>query len=145
MGANPLRRVLLVEDDEVVARLGRRILERAGFTVSPVLSAEGALDVALSEYDVVVTDVGLPGMSGRQLVRQLRERSPNLPIVVASGYAEGSDDHVGDLPPDVVFIQKPFSPRSLVAGVVDVLARRARPSDDGASGPGGKRDAVMGS
>ena len=116
--------VLLVEDDPNVARVARRILERAGFAVHHAPDAESAL--ALIEqgrtFDVMLTDVGLPGMSGRHLVDELRRRGNPMPTVVMSGYAEGGEEMPGELPIDVEFVQKPFTADSLLAALRRSLA-----------------------
>ncbi len=109
-------RVLVVEDDASVRRAVTRILERSGLAVEAVGRAEEALEAlgAGTPVDLVLTDLVLPGMGGRTLVDHLRDVRPELPLVVMSGYAEGSPGQRGDLPPDIAFIQKPFDPVELV-------------------------------
>jgi signal transduction histidine kinase/CheY-like chemotaxis protein len=116
--------VLLVEDDEDVRHATTRILQRAGLTVVGVERAEDALALlGKGRLDLLVTDLVLPEMSGRSLVDRVRREHPELPIVAMSGYAAESPGRRGDLPREVDFIQKPFSPSALVRTVQRNLGR----------------------
>ena len=100
------RRVLLVED-EVILRLSvSDMLERLGCSVVGVGSAEDALEVLSRSdaFDLVVTDLGLPGMSGDELAAEIAGRDSKLPVVIASGYARPPGQATG-----VQFITKPYS------------------------------------
>ncbi len=118
------RAILVVEDTEDVARVIRKILERAGYAVTEAPDAETALalmeDVG-GEIDLVLSDFGLPGMSGRVLVDRLRATWPGLPCIVASGYAADSPGDRGNLPADLPFLQKPFTAEALLEVVHDVM------------------------
>jgi CheY-like chemotaxis protein len=116
--------VLLVEDEELVRRLARRALEACGYAVLEASDASQAL--ALSEggaaaIDIVVTDVIMPGMSGRELVTQLSAARPGLRILYMSGYTDNAIAHRGILDEGTHFIQKPFTMRALAQKVRDVL------------------------
>ena len=111
-----LRRVLLAEDDATVRLTVRQMLEASGYEVVDVENGEVALAAFEAEggrFDVLVSDVVMTGLSGRDLARTLRERRSDLRVLFISGYAR--DEHeagirVGD---DDAFLQKPFSLRSL--------------------------------
>jgi len=120
------RRILIVEDDDAVRRVAVRILERVGMTVAAVGSAEEGLERLGGEhdFDLLLTDLVLPGMSGRALVDRLRTGGSDVPILVMSGYAADSPGERGDLPGDVAFIQKPFTPKALTQAVREVMSRR---------------------
>ncbi|GAB6388228.1 PAS domain-containing protein [Stutzerimonas marianensis] len=80
-------KILFVEDDPTLRMLTGEVMEELGHQVSPCDSAEEALEqLARREFDVLLTDVGLAGMSGIELARQARARHPSLSIVIASGY-----------------------------------------------------------
>jgi PAS domain S-box-containing protein len=115
--------VLLVEDEELVRRLARRALEACGYTVIEASDASQAL--AFSEgaapIDIVVTDVIMPRMSGRELVQQLSTARPGLRILYMSGYTDNAIAHRGILDGGTHFIQKPFTMRALARKVRDVL------------------------
>ena len=116
--------VLLVEDDGSVRAVARRILERAGYTVIEAASGGEALklfDARGAEIDVVLTDMVMPGMSGRELAVKLRERNPSLRALFMSGYTEDSVLLLGMADPGAAFIQKPFSARSLTERLREVL------------------------
>jgi CheY-like chemotaxis protein len=116
------RSVLLVEDEEAVRRLTKRALQRAGWEVYAVDSAEAALERLLHPGDaagppgVLLSDIMLPGMHGTELVRMARAMWPNLPAVLVSGYTDSA--LLGDLTAQgVLFLTKPFRLRELVACV----------------------------
>jgi PAS domain S-box-containing protein len=98
------RRILLVEDEVVLRMSTTDMLERLDCFVSGVGSGEQALDL-LSRgvaFDLLLTDLGLPGMNGEELAAEVRKKFPNLPVVIASGYGR-SESH------GVHFISKPYS------------------------------------
>jgi len=110
--------ILLVEDEEVVREFAGAVLDRAGYRVHA--AADGAEALELYErlggrVHALVTDLVMPGIGGRELRDRIHARDPRLPVVFMSGYAdEPLEPEPGD---DVDFLQKPFSPRSLVAAV----------------------------
>ncbi len=117
--------VLLVEDDDGVRQLTRRILEDFGFGVLEARNGSEALthlDAGSPRIDAVVSDVVMPGMGGRELVGRLRLRRPDLPVLFLSGYTgdEVSDEVRGQL--HQAFLQKPFSPDALGAALEELLA-----------------------
>jgi two-component system cell cycle sensor histidine kinase/response regulator CckA len=120
--AQAARCVLLVEDEDAVRRLIQRALQRAGWVVSAVDSAEAALDRLPHPGNptglpsVLVSDIMLPGMDGTELVRAARAMWPDLPAVLVSGYTDSA--LLGDLTEQgVAFLTKPFSLREPVACV----------------------------
>ncbi|WP_455825231.1 response regulator [Pseudomonas graminis] len=99
--------ILVVEDDAIVRMLIVDVLEELEFTVVEAADAEEALKIvenASQVIDLMMTDVGLPDMDGKQLATKVRELRPALPILFASGYAENID-----VPPGMQVIAKPFS------------------------------------
>ena len=100
------RRVLFVEDEVVLRMSTTDMLERLGCSVAGVGSGEAALDLLAQEqeFDLLLTDVGLPGMSGEELAAKVREKYPSLPVVIASGYGRS-----GTQADRMHFISKPYS------------------------------------
>jgi len=118
-----MKRILIVEDDMQIARNLRDFLEVAGFEATVVGDGSAALASARGERpDLVVLDLGLPGMDGLDVARELR-RGSTIPIVMLTARGEESDRIVGlELGADD-YLVKPFSPRELVARVRAVLRR----------------------
>jgi len=119
----PRRTILLVEDEPFVRKATCSILESAGFEV---LSAEDAQE-AMKVYeeckrgiDLVITDMGLPGRTGQQLGQDLREHSPEVVVLVTSGYANPEDEK--EVPGShTYFLPKPYSKRTLVEKIERIL------------------------
>ncbi|ROO02708.1 response regulator [Pseudomonas fluorescens] len=106
MSATPST-ILVVEDDNIVRMLIVDVLEELEFEVLEADGSEQALQVlkdATKHIDLMMTDVGLPGMDGRELATEARKLRPALPILFASGYAESID-----VPAGMHVIGKPFS------------------------------------
>ncbi|GAB4144549.1 MAG: hypothetical protein Fur0037_12330 [Planctomycetota bacterium] len=81
------KRVLVVDDEDVVCRSYERVLTRSGFEVEKAMSGRQALErVASKDFDVMFADLRMPGMDGLQVVRELRSTHPNMPVVVITGY-----------------------------------------------------------
>jgi two-component system, cell cycle sensor histidine kinase and response regulator CckA len=116
--------VLLVEDEEQVRKLTRRILERLGYTVVEAEDGEAALRVyaeAAAPIDLLLTDVMMPRMGGNDLVASLREDHPSLKVVYMSGYPGDALSQPGSATRDSVFVQKPFTPEALAHAVRGLL------------------------
>jgi DNA-binding response OmpR family regulator len=117
--------VLVVDDDPTVSDVVRRYLERDGFVVES--TADGAATLAAAAArppDLVVLDLGLPGLDGLEVCRQLRSHGP-VPIVMLTARGSETDRILGlELGADD-YVTKPFSPRELVLRVQSVLRRAA--------------------
>jgi DNA-binding response OmpR family regulator len=126
----PSASLLLVEDEPSVGALVRTYLERSGYRVAWVRTGEDALaDTQRNAYDLVILDIGLPGIDGFDVCRLLRARS-RVPVVMLTARDEESDRVAGlELGADD-YVSKPFSPRELAARVKAVLRRTARPEDE---------------
>jgi two-component system, OmpR family, alkaline phosphatase synthesis response regulator PhoP len=118
-----MKTVLVVEDEPEIARLVRDYLEHAGFTVLTAADGETAMhQVRTVKPDLMVLDLGLPGMDGLDVTRSVRSFS-GMPIIVLTARADESDRIVGlELGADD-YVVKPFSPKELVARVRAVLRR----------------------
>ncbi|HTU11106.1 MAG TPA: ATP-binding protein [Allosphingosinicella sp.] len=113
-------RILLVEDNEEVGQFAEQLLEELGHDVVRVLSGEEALDRALADkFDLVFTDVVMPGMSGLELAARLAEQRPGLPVILTTGYSdEIATSGAGGLP----VIPKPYTPEVLSEAIAIALA-----------------------
>ena len=116
--------VLLVEDDGSILKLGKRILEGLGYVVLSTNSPREAIKLAeehAGEVNLLITDVVMPEMNGRELSEQLQSLYPNLKILFMSGYTADVIAHRGVLEDGVCFISKPFSKKDMAVKVRDVL------------------------
>ena len=127
-----MKTVLVVDDEPKIIQLARDYLEHAGFAVLTARDGKTALaGVRSAKPDLVILDLGLPGMDGLDVTRAVRKDS-NVPIVMLTARGEESDKLVGlELGADD-YITKPFSPKELVARVRAVL-RRAESAREGPS------------
>ena len=117
--------VLVVEDEEGLRRLTRRLLVRQGYTVLVAANADEA-SVVFEEnpsIDLLLTDVVMPGASGPELVTRLVERRPTLKVLYMSGYTDDAIVHHGVLDPGIAFLHKPFTSESLGLKIREVLSR----------------------
>jgi PAS domain S-box-containing protein len=117
-------RVLVVEDNDVVRTLTCEILGQHGYEVESDAHPEEALARAAREtepYDLLVTDVVMPEINGRELAEQLRERWPDMRVLFISGYTDDAMIASGMLAPGSRFLQKPFTLQALAQAAHDVL------------------------
>jgi two-component system, cell cycle sensor histidine kinase and response regulator CckA len=118
--------VLVVEDSPDLAEVVRRLLTRAGCQVT--VTHDGARALAVVDggepVDLVITDVVMPGLTGPEMVQQLYERRPDLPVIYTSGYTAGMLGHRDHVDADAILVEKPFTNDRLLDAVDEVLARR---------------------
>ena len=116
--------VLLVEDEDAVRALAAHALRLAGYRVIAAASGCEALERSAGldgRVHVLVTDVVMPGMNGRELAERLTSTRPDTRVLFVSGYAGDSVFERGDEVRGSAFLSKPFTPASLVAKVREVL------------------------
>jgi CheY-like chemotaxis protein len=116
--------ILLVEDEEMVRMLARRILEECGYSV--LEAGNGAEALALCDkheghIDMLMTDVVMPHMGGRELAERMAQMYPEMRILFTSGYTDDAVVRHGVIETGMNFIQKPFTPDGLAQKVREVL------------------------
>jgi DNA-binding response OmpR family regulator len=119
--------ILLVDDDKGVRSVSRIVLQGAGYVVVEASEGEEALaDVRERKLtiELLVTDVVLPRMSGKELSLKLKEICPNVRILYVSGYTANVISHHGILDAGVDFLQKPFSSLEFLSKVREILDRQ---------------------
>ncbi len=115
--------VLLVEDDAAVRTPALRMLKRLGYEAMSHASGAEALAALPGRIDLLITDVVMPGMNGRELAERLARLRPGLRVLYASGYTQNVIAHHGVLEPGIEFLAKPYSLDSLARRVREVLER----------------------
>ena len=123
--------ILLVEDDEQLRLLSSSVLAHCGYNVLVASTPEEALAICRSaSHDIrlLVTDVVMPRMNGRQLAEQVQRIRPGMRVLYISGYTSDAIVHYGVLDPGLWFLPKPYTLSSLIAKVRQVLDSAAEPS-----------------
>ena len=113
--------VLLVEDDHAVRHVIESMLKKSGYSVLPCSSPTEALDMTqdrLAAIDLLITDVTMPGLSGPQLVKEIRSIRAELPFLFISGYSDSLTNHIPG-----PYLQKPFTQDVLASKVREALRR----------------------
>ncbi|HEB11877.1 MAG TPA: response regulator [Spirochaetales bacterium] len=120
--------ILLVEDEESLRKMAGRILEGYGYSVIEATDGMDALKIITKgdrlKIDLLVTDVVMPEMGGKELADKLTAEYPRLSVLYISGYTDNAIAHHGVLDEGVSLLQKPFSPQSLAEKVRGVLDNR---------------------
>ena len=131
-GSEGKETILLVEDEPVVRELARIVLSEQGYSVIEAQDSENAVRLAAvhgAKIDLLLTDVVMPGMSGRDLAKQLTARLPNLRVLFMSGYTYNVIAENGTLEEGLSFLQKPFTPKALAQRVRETLDRPSVAAD----------------
>ena len=116
--------ILLVEDDEIMRRLTRQLLEEQGYTVKEAKDGKSALEYAgggLGEINLLLTDVVMGGMDGLELAARLTETNPALKVVFMSGYSGELIAFRGVREQDITLLQKPFTRTALLNAIQAAL------------------------
>jgi CheY-like chemotaxis protein len=118
--------VLVVEDEQEVRKLAVRVLKRQGYMVLEASQGDDALRLCEEHnrpIQLMVTDVVMPGMDGRELTNRLMLLHPEIKVLYMSGYTDNTIAHHGVLEAGLHYIQKPFSVDGLARKVTEVLDR----------------------
>ncbi len=129
--------VLLVEDEPALREVARRILTRNGYRV--ITAGDGFEAIRVTKkcrdhIDLLLTDVIMPGMQGREVAQQVRELQPDVAVLYMSGYTEGLLSAQGVLEPGINLVEKPFNEKSLLLKVREILHARLPALIPGRSG-----------
>lgn len=119
-------RILFVDDEDVLRSVGERMLSRLGYNVTTASSAKEALEIISANdvvFDVVILDMMMPGMTGKECAEELKKVNPSLPIVICSGYGVSADDSK-NLENIAAVVKKPFSIAQLSEVVSYVINRK---------------------
>jgi two-component system cell cycle sensor histidine kinase/response regulator CckA len=122
----PLATILVVEDEAGIRALVRKILRRQGYEVLEAANGQDALALCRDHgqrVELLITDVLMPQMGGRELVERLQTQGHDMKVLYVSGYTDDTSVYAGDLPSGTAFLQKPFTLGSLLDKVKEVLAK----------------------
>ncbi|HVN95319.1 MAG TPA: response regulator [Syntrophorhabdaceae bacterium] len=112
--------VLFVDDEEMLAELGKEMLEKLGYTVTAFTNSADALKLVLedpSKFDLVITDLSMPGLAGLHLAKELLAARPGLPIILCTGHADDIDSESAKRAGIREFLMKPLAKRELAEAV----------------------------
>ncbi|TET83507.1 MAG: PAS domain S-box protein, partial [Desulfobacteraceae bacterium] len=118
--------VLIVEDDDSLRKLAQKALQQHGYSVLEAENGEDALRVSEEHggsIDLMITDVVMPKMSGKETAERLQPLYPQMKVIYMSGYTDDAIVHHGVLAPGLNFFEKPFTPEGLARKVREVLDR----------------------
>ena len=116
--------ILVVEDDKQLRQLARRTLEKQGYTILSAANGDEAVQMSETHpgpIELMVTDVVMPGISGRKLTEAIARARPHIKVLYCSGYTASAIAHHGVIDSGVAFLQKPFTLDSLARKVREVL------------------------
>jgi CheY-like chemotaxis protein len=120
-----LRKVLVVDDDPVVGKSFERVLSAKGYAVITAENGEQALNKLDSEqYDVVFTDIRMPGMDGLEVAERVKASQPWLPVVIVTGYGTQENEDRAEAAGVCGFLRKPLSPASIEYSTREALLKR---------------------
>jgi DNA-binding NtrC family response regulator len=121
---NAKRHVLVIDDDAVVGRSFDRVLSDKGYAVDTALSGEQALkDIEAHDYDVVFTDIRMPGMDGLEVTERIKARCPWTPIVVITGYGTEENEAKASVLGVSGFVRKPLTPEMIESITLKALEK----------------------
>lgn len=121
-------KILVVDDDAVVGRSFDRVLTEKGYEVSTVLSGEeGLKKIGTDGFDLVFTDIKMPGMDGLEMAKRIKEMNPWMPIVVVTGYGSQANEAKAEEVGVTEFLRKPLTPETIEQVTLKTL--RAKNAD----------------
>jgi len=127
---NTKLQVLVIDDDAVVGRSFDRVLSEKGYEVSTALSGEEALDtIENTEFDVVFTDIKMPGMDGLEVAERIKARCPWTPVVVITGYGTAENEARASVLGVSGFVHKPLTPEIIESITLKALSETEKAED----------------
>ena len=120
-------RILLVDDEESIVKMGKQMLERLGYDVKATTQPIEALELFRSQpdrFDLVITDLTMPIVTGDKLVREILQIRPDIPVFLCTGFSEKVDENKAKAIGAAVYIEKPLAKRDLAVQLRKVLDSR---------------------
>ncbi|MFC1695928.1 response regulator [Pseudomonadota bacterium] len=120
--------VLVIDDDAVVGRSFERVLTEKGYEVDTALSGEeGLKDMDMTDYDVVFTDIKMPGMDGIEVAERIKAKCPWTPVVVITGYGTEENEARASVLGVNGFVRKPLTPEMIESVTLKALEEHVEP------------------
>ena len=139
---NTKPQVLVIDDDAVVGRSFDRVLSEKGYEVSTALTGEGALkDMESTDYDVVFTDIKMPGMDGIEVAERIKAKCPWTPVVVITGYGTDENEARASVLGVSGFVRKPLTP-AMIENITLKALEEPAPAIEAANEPEAPAEAV---
>ena len=125
--------ILVVDDEESVRHFIARVLTNAGYRVETMASAAEALEAVDrgGKYDLIVSDVRMPNLSGPHFIEQLRRKETDMKVLYVTGYSDQLFEERETLWVDEAFLEKPFTPRAILESVALLLYGHIAPPEPG--------------
>lgn len=125
---NTLRKILVVDDDPVIGKSFDRVLGIKGYAVVHVADGEEALrKIAAEDYDLMVTDIRMPGMDGIEVAERSRAARPWMPVVIVTGFGTDENEARAKAAGVSEFLRKPLSPEMIANSVAAAIATAPAP------------------
>ena len=144
-----LRKVLVVDDDPVVGKSFDRVLSEKGYVVITASNGQEALDkLGAESFDVVYTDIKMPGMDGLEVAERVKAKRPWVPVVIVTGYGTTANEARAEAAGVSAFLHKPLSPE-MIEGSAEralleaALAEAPRKEAEAAAAPVAKRESRL--
>lgn len=123
---NAKRHVLVIDDDAVVGRSFDRVLSNKGYEVDTALNGEeGLKDIESQDYDVIFTDIKMPGMDGLEVAERIKARCPWTPVVVITGYGTDENEARAHVLGVNGFVRKPLTPEMIESVTLKAMEKPA--------------------
>ncbi|HWR97743.1 MAG TPA: response regulator [Candidatus Methanoperedens sp.] len=136
------KRVLVVDDDQVVGKSFERVLSEKGYKVDTALNGREAFEkYAGADFDMVFMDLKMPGPDGLEVAQRIKEMNPWLPIVVVTGYGTQEAEERAKVIGVADFLHKPLTPAAIEEVAARVTEHKAAPAAEAAAAPA-KRESV---
>jgi CheY-like chemotaxis protein len=125
---NTMRKILVVDDDPVIGKSFDRVLGNKGYAVVHAGTGEEALrKIAAEDYDMMVTDIRMPGMDGIEVAERTRAKRPWMPVVIITGFGTDENEARAKAAGVTEFLRKPLSPDMIANSVATALASAPAP------------------
>ena len=118
------KHILVVDDEPLLVRLNKRLLENDGYSVSVTTTSLDALDLVTKnpeQYDLLLTDLTMPGLSGKELIQKILQQVPTLPVIVLTGLSDSETEQELYVLGVKAILEKPLQDNELVTAVHRVL------------------------